>query len=139
MAIKIQTQKTEIPIELGDLKFAFDISDESIKRFRDNAVKIQKELESINVSDQDDKAMEQLKEILERGFTIMLGEGAFKKIYERSPSVMVVMNYFEQIANGIAAELNEMGYSETQAQKAKKYLANKKQPLSAPIMRSPLA
>lgn len=126
MAIKIQTQKTEIPIELGELKFAFDVSDESVKQFRESAVKLQKELESLQVDDEDEKVVAEAKDVLNRGFTIMLGEGAFEKIYNLSPSVVIVMSYFAQISEGITEELDKMGISESQATKAKKYLAKKK-------------
>lgn len=125
MAIVIQTQKTEIPIELGELKFAFDVSDESVKQFRENTVKLREELESLSVNEQDDEVLELAKDVLRRGFTIMLGEGSFEKIYELSPSVTIVMSYFVQISEGIAKELNNMGYSESQAEKAKKYIAKK--------------
>lgn len=126
MAIKIQTQKPEIPVEIGDLKFSFDVSDESIKKFRNEAIKVQKELEEIAISDNDDQALEQAKEALKRGFEIMLGEGSFKKIYDISPSLVLCMQYFVQIAIGIDEELKNMGFSQSQKDLAKKYLAQKK-------------
>jgi hypothetical protein len=126
MAIKIQTQKTEIPVEIGDLKFSFNVSDESIKKFRNEAIKVQKELEEIAISDNDDQALEQAKEALKRGFEIMLGEGSFKKIYDISPSLVLCMQYFVQIAIGIDEELKNMGFSQSQKDLAKKYLAQKK-------------
>ncbi|MEN0648917.1 DUF6673 family protein [Caldifermentibacillus hisashii] len=126
MAIKIQTQKPEIPVEIGDLKFSFNVSDESIKKFRNEAIKVQKELEEIAISDNDDQALEQAKEALKRGFEIMLGEGSFKKIYDISPSLVLCMQYFVQIAIGIDEELKNMGFSQSQKDLAKKYLAQKK-------------
>lgn len=126
MSIKIQTQKPEIPVEIGDLKFSFDVSDESIKKFRNEAIKVQKELEEIAISDNDDEALEQAKEALKRGFEIMLGEGSFKKIYDISPSLVLCMQYFVQIAIGIEEELKNMGFSQSQKDLAKKYLAQKK-------------
>ena len=126
MSIKIQTQKPEIPVEIGDLKFSFDVSDESIKKFRNEAIKVQKELEEIAISDNDDEALEQAKEALKRGFEIMLGEGSFKKIYDISPSLVLCMQYFVQIAIGIEEELKIMGFSQSQKDLAKKYLAQKK-------------
>lgn len=126
MAIKIQTQKPEIPVEIGDLKFSFDVSDESIKEFRNEAIKVQKELEEIAISDNDDQALEQAKEALKHGFEIMLGEGSFKKIYDISPSLVLCMQYFVQIAIGIDEELKNMGFSQSQNDLAKKYLAQKK-------------
>ncbi|MEK6452619.1 DUF6673 family protein [Caldifermentibacillus hisashii] len=126
MAIKIQTQKPEIPVDIGDLKFSFNVSDESIKKFRNEAIKVQKELEEIAISDNDDQALEQAKEALKRGFEIMLGEGSFKKIYDISPSLVLCMQYFVQIAIGIDEELKNMGFSQSQKDLAKKYLAQKK-------------
>lgn len=126
MAIKIQTKKSEIPIEIGDEKFAFDVSDESIKNFREEALKVQKEFHSIGADVDDETALEEARKALKRGFNVMLGEGAFEKIYALSPSVMICMQYFVQLAEGIEHELQNMGLSESQAELAKKYLAAKK-------------
>ena len=126
MAIKIQTEKTEIPVEIGNLKFSFDVSDESIKKFRREALEVQKEFHSISVSKNDDEALEQAKGALKRGFDFMLGEGAFEKIYDLSPSVIACMNYFVQLQEGIEQELKERGYPQNKIEKAKKYIRNKK-------------
>lgn len=126
MAIKIQTKKTEIPVEIGDLEFAFDTSDESIKKFRKEALKVQEEFHSIGADVDSDTAVEEAKKALKRGFDMMLGEGAFEKVYDLSPSVMTCMQYFIQLAEGIEQELQNMGLSESQAELAKKYLAAKK-------------
>lgn len=126
MAIKIQTQKPEIPVEIGDLKFSFDVTDESIKKFREEAIKVQKELENLAISDNEDKALEQAKEVLKRGFEVMLGKDSFEKIYEISPSVIVCMDYFIQLAGGIEEELRNMGFSQSQQDLAKKYIRSKK-------------
>lgn len=126
MSIKIQTEKPEIPIEIGHLKFVFDVTDESIKEFRKNAANVQKELETMNVDENDDKALEQTKNVLLKGYTLMLGEGSFEKIYELSPSVVICMRYFAQIVEGIEQKLNDMGLSESQRERAQKYLAKKK-------------
>lgn len=126
MAIKIQTEKPEIPVEIGYLKFSFDLSDESIKKFRKEALEVQKEFHSITVSEDDEEALEQAKSVLKRGFELILGEGAFEKIYDMSPSVMTCMNYFVQLEEGIEQELKERGISQDQVEKAKKYIRNKK-------------
>lgn len=135
MAIVIQTEQPVIPIELGKLSFEFNVSDESVKEFRKNASQIQKELESLKVSNDDDQALEQAKDVLRRGFEVMLGDGSFDAIYKQTPSVILVMKYFSQIGEGIAEELNKMGFTESQQEKAKKYLANKQQSM----LHSPLA
>ena len=126
MAIKIQTEKPEIPVEIGNLRFSFDVSDESIKKFREDALKIQKELENIESIDNDKEALEAAKNVLHRGYSIILGDGSFEKIYELSPSVIICMKYLEQIVVGIEEELRNKGYSQTQKEKAQKYISNKK-------------
>lgn len=123
MAIKINTQTTEIPVVFGNLEFTFNVSDESIKNFREKALKVQKELESLAENENDDdKVLEKAKEVLKRGFDLMLGEGAFEKIYELSPSVMICAQYFVQLAEGLEQELQKRGLSKTQEELAEKYI-----------------
>lgn len=124
MAIKIQEQRPEIPIEIGKLNFAFSVTDESVASFKKNAVEIQKELESIEV-DENKENLELCKDVLKRGFDLMLGEGAFEKIYKMTPSVMYLMNYFVQLSKGIHEELQKIGAYESQKQKADKYIRNR--------------
>ena len=126
MAIKIQTKKPEIPVEIGELKFTFDVSDESIQNFREEALRIQKEFNDIGPDIDDEKALEQAKVVLKKGFYMMLGEGAFEKIYELSPSVMICAQYFAQIVQGIEDELKNMGFPESQQEVAQKYIRKKK-------------
>lgn len=122
MAIKIQTKKPEIPIEIGDLKFSFDVTDESIKKFREKAVEIQKEFHSIGKTDDDNVALEKVKDVLKRGFDLMLGKGTFEKIYDLSPSIMICMDYFVQIVEGIEQELQNRRYTDTPKENVEKYL-----------------
>lgn len=125
MTIKIQTKKPSIPIEIGDLKFEFQASDESILTFREEGLKAQKEFHSITLEEEDEKAVEQAKSILKRAFDLILGDGAFEKIYELSPSVIICMHYFTQITQGIEEELRKRGFAESVQEKAKKYLKKK--------------
>lgn len=117
MAIKIQTQKPEIPIEIGDLKFAFDISDESVENFHKNAQEVIGELSKLK--DDDVKAA---REVIRKGYDFILGEGSFEKVYEISPSVVICMQYLFQIAEGIEQELKQRGFLPEQEQLAQKYL-----------------
>jgi len=127
MAIRIQTERPEIPIEIGELRFSFDLSDESIKRFREDAKQVVEELQSISLADEKDETVfERATEILRRGYDVMLGEGAFDKIYKLSPSLIVLMDYFRQIAEGIERELKGRGLNMLPKEKAKKYLRKRK-------------
>jgi len=120
MAIKIEKKQTEIPIEIGDLKFTFDVTDESIKKFRENVIQIQKELDSINDEEED---MENAKAILGKGFDVILGDGAFEKVYQMTPSIPYLLNYFVQLVDGLTEELNDIGAFQ---ERANKYLRKKK-------------
>jgi hypothetical protein len=122
--IKIQLETPAIPVEIGKLKFEFNTSDESILAFRQTATTFRDELENVEVADGDE--FEKAKDILRKGFDLMLGDGAFEKIYKQTPSVMTVTKYFVLLTQSITEQLNKMGLSETQQQKAKKYIQAKK-------------
>lgn len=122
MTIKIQTQKTGIPVVIGELEFTFETSDQSVKKFRQNAIDIQKELNEIKIDDEENW-LETSKDVLRRGYDLLLGDGAFEKVYEVTPSVMVTMQYFTQVVEGLTNELNALGYNN--ADKVKKYLSKK--------------
>jgi len=120
LAIKIEKKQTEIPIEIGDLKFAFDVTDESIQRFRENAIKIQQELEVIDDEEED---FNKAKDILKKGFDVILGDGAFERVYQMTPSIPYLLNYFIQLVDGLTEEINDIGAIQ---ERANKYLRKKK-------------
>lgn len=127
MAIKIQTEKPTIPVEIGKLRFEFDVSDESIKNFYEKSFETFKEIETIEVDEDEEEEVifEKAKDILKKSFDLMLGEGAFVQIYELSPSIFILTNYYKQLYEGISEELEKMGFTESQVEKAKKYIKNK--------------
>jgi|SRR5690625_438716 len=126
MTIKIQTQLTYIPVYLGDLELRFDVSDDSVINFRQEALNIKKEMDEIEVSSNQDEALEQAKNALKRGFDTFFGEGTFEKVYELSPSVFIVMEYFKQITSALEKELRNRGFNPSTEEKAQKYLSDKK-------------
>lgn len=126
MAIKIQTEKPVIPIEIGELKFEFPIDDEAIKKVRVDAPKLQKKY--ANIKPENDEHEEKLKkELMQEGFKLFLNdENAFDKIFAQTPSTVICLKYFMQISEGIAQELKEMGVVETPQEKAQKYIQHTK-------------
>lgn len=125
MVIKIQTKQTGIPVELGELKFTFDTSDESIKTFYDTAQETLTEMKNFEGDD-----MDAAKEILKKGYDLMLGKGAFKKVYEQTPSLIEVTRYFVQLAEGIQEEISSLGKGLSQQEKAQQYINRKNKPKS---------
>lgn len=122
MAIRIEEQKVEIPVEIGGLKFAFKVTDEAVLNFRKESLRLKEELEKIQAAEEDETNVEKVRELLRQGFDAFLGEGAFEKIYEMSPSVMVVSRYFAQLVLGISDEIERMGADKALEKRAKKYL-----------------
>jgi|SRR5690606_6915332 len=126
MAIRIQERKPEIPVEIGPLKFSFEVTDESVLEFRKKAVEIQKELEELKVDENKQEDLEACKDVLRRGFDLLLGDGAFEKIYELTPSVVILMDYLAQLADGINEELRNMGATAVLKRRAEKYIGKRK-------------
>jgi|SRR5690625_580738 len=122
MSIKIQTKTTQIPIEFGDeLTLYFDMSDENIQRLFKAQETFEQEVSKINNDDIDG-----LKEMLRKAYTLFLGEEAFDKLYEISPSVVILTNYFWSIVEGLHEEIEKRA-GQTKMQKVEKYLQHKKQ------------
>lgn len=126
--IKIQERKPEIPVEIGPLKFSFSVTDESVLNFRKNALPVLQELESMVLDENDEeKALEQAKEMLQKGFDVTLGDGSFEKIYELTPSVRYLADYFVQLWIGLDKEINNMGaFDQAIDNRAKKYTKKKR-------------
>src|SRR5690606_32427107 len=131
MAIRIEEKKAEIPVEIGELKFSFKVTDDAVLDFRKNSLAVMEELKGFQIKpdgepdEEDETIMEKVKEILRKGFDTILGEGAFEKIYDMTPSVFLLMRYFEQLATGLADELKNMGALEVLNQRAENYLQKK--------------
>ena len=120
MTIKIQTKTTQIPIEFDDkLTLYFDMSDDNIDRL----FKAQKTFEK-EISEIDNDDIDGLKEMLRKAYTLFLGEEAFDKLYELSPSVVILTNYFWSIVEGLQEEIEKRA-GQTQMQKVEKYLQHK--------------
>src|SRR5690625_4360644 len=120
MTIKIQTKTTQIPIEFDDkLTLYFDMSDDNIDRL----FKAQKTFEK-EISEIDNDDIDGLKEMLRKAYTLFLGEEAFDKLYELSPSVVILTNYFWSIVEGLQEEIEKRA-GQTQMQKVEKYLQQK--------------
>lgn len=117
--IKIQTKTHIIPIEIGDVKLEFDMSDENIKRLFDSENEIMKKISEVDSNDFDAQK-KAIKEIIDA----MLGDGSFDKLYNLSPSVFIVVEYFMQIAQGLKEEINKR-LGNDNLSKAQKYLEAK--------------
>lgn len=116
MTIKIQTKTHVIPIEVGDIKLSFDMSDEKLDKLFDSEHEIMNTLSKVDKND-----FEAQKKAIKKIIDEMLGEGSFDKLYDLTPSVFIVVEYFMQIAQGLKEEINKR-LGNDNLSKAKKYL-----------------
>src|SRR5690625_7687695 len=120
MAIKIQTKRNYLPIEIGDLTLEFDMTDENIERLYNTHEEMAKKFDKV-----DTNSPEKAREILKEAFDYILGEGAFEKIYALSGSIITTTEYFEAITLAIRDKVQERTV-QTSQQQSQHYLKNKK-------------
>lgn len=119
MAIKIQTKTHVIPIEIGDVKLGFDMSDENIEKLFDSEHDIMKKISEVDKND-----FEAQKKAIKEIIDALLGDGSFDKLYDLSPSIFIVVEYFMQIAQGLKEEISKR-LGNDNLSKAQKYLEAK--------------
>lgn len=128
MAIKIQTEETVIPVEIGKLTFGFNISDDAVSTFQNGVDKVLekfKKLEKEITEENGSEVIGLVKQVLTEGFDFMLGEGTFEKLYEQTPSVIKLTSVFKQLSDSLKEELESAGIEESQKELGQKYLAKK--------------
>lgn len=128
MAIKIQTEETVIPVEIGNLTFGFNISDDAVSTFQNGVDKVLEKFKKLEKEISEENGSEVIglvKQVLTEGFDFMLGEGTFEKLYKQTPSVIKLTNVFKQLSDSLKEELETAGIEESQKELGQKYLAKK--------------
>lgn len=121
MTIKINTKSTEIPVEIGDLKYTLDVSDKGLEDLSDNYAKI---VESLNTVKENDEIG--IKNVLSKSFDSLLTENSFLEIYKQTPSLPMCIGILQQLLQEVEKQLNSLLPQLTQTEKAKQYLSKKK-------------
>ncbi len=118
MAIKINLEEIYIPVDFGEVELKFNPSEENLMRLTkvlsgDNTSlsEIKQRLDAINEVEENATeehlisvlklAEDTARELLDG----VLGDGSFAKIYERYPSVSVVLDGFMQLAEQLPSEV----------------------------------
>lgn len=123
--IRIEEKRPEIDIEIGKLKFKFAVTDDSVREFLKSGEALRDELEALDDVDDSEESLQLKKDVLKKGFDLMLGNGAFEQIYEMTPSVIYLMDYFVQLSHGLGDELKKLGAYDFLDEKANKYTRKK--------------
>lgn len=125
MTIKISTKSPQIPVEIDDLKFSVEATDQKLENYRKSLLELKEKLD--NIRDDNEESLKLVNEGILAAFDIILGEGAGQKIYEKVGSTLVCINILNQLKEGLEKEFAERGLSTSQHDKAQQYLAAKKQ------------
>lgn len=115
-ALEIKVERTGFPIVLAGHEFFFDSSPEHLIEVQKNYKEFEKGVESIEVTDEDDidsLDLESYKDLLGKGYDVMLGEGTFDKLYDEIPDINAWLNAFFDLYSGIAEQLDEFKDEQT--------------------------
>ncbi|WP_107841886.1 hypothetical protein [Metasolibacillus meyeri] len=119
--IKINTRKPTIPVEIDDLKYEINMSDESLQQQRAVFIKFNEDAKQLT-----DEDFEGAKKLIIKCLDNLLEQGAGNAIYERVGSAFACADVINQLAEGIVAEANKRGLK-TQQMKVENYVQSKKQ------------
>jgi len=105
MAIKINLESTKIPVEIGDLKFEIDVTDEKYEAFIQNFNAFLSKMESLDEEKSEDIAL--LKTMVEEVYEELLGTGSYDQIYTKMPNIAFVASVLVNIVTQLTQVMNE--------------------------------
>lgn len=130
-AIRIQTEEVFIPVEIGEVELEFKADDDSLNLIMDAVEKFNEKGDKLDKKIKDEELdykeeFEVTKDFARESIDYLLGEGAFDKMYEQTPSLKLVIKYFLEIAESLKVELEAQGIDTDQNEKMKKYIKDSK-------------
>jgi len=105
MAIKVNLESTKIPVEIGDLKFEIDVTDDNYEVFIDNFNIFLEKVESLDEGNSEDVV--QLKIFVEKIYDDLLGMGAYQQIYAKMPNISFVASTLVKIVMQLVEEMDK--------------------------------
>lgn len=115
-SLDIKIQRTGFPFKLAGREFFFDCSAENIENYYANWEQAQKELEEYSAS-KTDMELEDGLLALNKAYGLLIGEDAFKELYEETPDMIAWQQAFVILADGINENVQE--YLKQTSKKAK--------------------
>jgi len=118
--IKLQSTFIEFPFQNAEgeevLNLKFDKSDKNLKKLSVTVKELKKKTEELK--EKDTLSEKEVKQFIKDSVDTIFGQGSFDAMYQLSPSLVIVTDYFFQMAEGVFEECNEDKYKE----KMEKYL-----------------
>ena len=105
MAIKINLESTKIPVEIGDLKFEIDVTDEKYEAFIQNFNAFLSKMESLDEEKSEDIAL--LKTMVSEVYEELLGTGSYEQIYAKMPNIAFVASVLIKVVTQLMQVMDE--------------------------------
>ena len=133
--LDIEVKRSGFPVTIGKFEFWLDTSVDNVKRLMDYDInvaskinEIEKEImEKFNNNDEEltdyekiERGIELGKQCLEIQYDLLLGEGAFSKIYEEYPDLTALTNTLDLLQIGIVAKMDELNEEQMKLSEEKK-------------------
>lgn len=97
MAIRINLESLEIPVQIGDFSFIVKIDDDSYQEMIDS---IKDALDTVK----DSKDLDEIGEALEKAYDSILGDDSFEKLYNEMKSIPILASVLKDLYFGIENE-----------------------------------
>lgn len=104
MAIKIDLYSLEIPVDIGGLSFCTTMDDDLLIDMYNKLIELSKEMEQYKLTDDNEQNFEFIRDNLSKTYDVILGEGAFDKLYEQNHSTLLLYDAVFELAEGLKQE-----------------------------------
>ena len=105
MAIKINLESTVIPVEIGDMKFEIDVTDEKYEAFIKNFNVFLSKMEVLDENKSEDVA--QLKVMVKEIYDELLGAEAYEQIYAKMSNIAFVSGVLVSVVKQLMEEMDQ--------------------------------
>ena len=105
MAIKVSLESTKIPVEIGDLKFEIDVTDEKYEAFIEKFNNFLAKIEFLSEEKVEDMTL--LKTMVSEVYEELLGMGSYEKIYSKMPNIGFVSSALVSIVTQLIKEMEQ--------------------------------
>lgn len=122
--VNIQVNKNTIPVTIGELEFEYSLTDKNVVSFEKLAASSEQALVGV-LKDFEDKTIDEAAMVDKANaeltvlFDLFLGEGAYQKIYEQTPSVVTNAEIFMELIVGIREESDKLEEQKNKKRKSK--------------------
>ena len=105
MAIKINLESTKIPVEIGDLNFEINVTDEKFDTFSKHFQDFLNNVQALDEQNEEDQ--NKLKPLVKSIHDELLGLGSFELVYEKVPNVTFVAGILIKIVSQLTEEMDK--------------------------------